>query len=245
MKQKHKKLLCLIITGSALVVATSILSFGGLRVNKIRPSRSKPNRSRITRKISATKDESSAMKSILASTTGLQPNVLKLGLKAYHWASKHADVKKPYLTIVDFTTPSKNKRLWVINLNTDKVVMKELVANGKNSGLYNGTRFSNAHGTLESSLGVYLTGVTYYGTDGLSLHVHGLQAGINTNAYSRTLEFHGAWYVTPQFAKKYGRVGRSYGCFAMDKAILPQLVNTIRNGSVVFAYAANHQQDFC
>jgi len=240
MKLEHKKILTLIATGTLLAAATSVLAVGNAKLTKTRSLRSKTKRT----SLSPLKDESSVMKSILASTTGLQPNVLKLGLNAYKWANNHANVKKHYLTIIDFTIPSKQKRLWVINLNTDKVVMKELVANGKYSGLYNGTRFSNTPGSLQSSLGVYLTGVTYYGNDGLSLHVHGLQPGINSNAYSRTIEFHGANYVSPQFAKEYGRVGRSWGCFALDKTIEPTLVDTIRGGSVVFAYANNHSQDF-
>lgn len=189
-------------------------------------------------------DESSAMKSILASTTGLKPNVLKLGLNAYKWAQKQGKVKRNLLTIVDFSIRSNHQRMWIINMNTDKVVMKTLVANGKGSGLDKGVRFSNRPGSLMSSLGVYVTGVHYYGNDGLSLHVHGLQAGINSRAYSRTIEFHGAWYVSPQFAAEHGRVGRSWGCFALDKAILPKVVKTIENGSVVFAYANGHSQDY-
>lgn len=188
--------------------------------------------------------ESAAMKSILASTTGLQPNVLKLALNGYKWAKKKGDVKKQFLTVIDFSIPSKYKRMWVINMNTDKVVMKTLVANGKGSGLYKGVRFSNTPRSLESSLGVYVTGVQYYGNDGLSLHVKGLQPGINSNAYSRTIEFHGAWYVSPAFAAKYGRVGRSWGCFALDKGVLPKVVKTIENGSVVFAYANGHSSAY-
>ncbi len=189
-------------------------------------------------------NESSQMKTILDSTTGLKPKVLKLGLEGYQWAKQHGDVKKNYLTIIDFSIPSKAKRMWVINLNTDKVVMKTLVANGKYSGLYVGKNFSNRHGSKESSLGVYVTGTTYYGNDGLSLHVKGLQPSINGNAYSRLIEFHGATYVSPAFAKSQGRVGRSWGCFALDKAMLPKVVNTIKDGSVVFAYAIDHPQAF-
>lgn len=196
------------------------------------------------KKVSKPNNESAEVKSILSSTTGLKANVLKLGLNAYKWAAQHGDVTKKYLTIVDFTIPSKYKRMWVINLKTDKVVMKTLVANGKGSGLYNGTRFSNRPRSLMSSLGVYVTGTPYYGSDGLSMHVHGLQPGVNSNAYSRLIEFHGAWYVSPTFAREHGRVGRSWGCFALDKAMLPKVVKRIKDGSVVFAYAVNHSSAY-
>lgn len=217
--------------------------------SKASANRFKKPGSRISRASNATKktftNESDAMQSILASTTGLKPNVLKLALNGYQWAENQGKVKNnKYLTVIDFTMRSNLKRMWIINMNTDKVVMNTLVANGKGSGLNNGTRFSNRPGSLESSLGIYVTGVHYYGNDGLSLHVHGLQAGINTNAYSRTIEFHGAWYVSPTFAKEHGRVGRSWGCFALDKAILPKVVKTIENGTVVFAYAKNHSEDY-
>jgi len=259
MKGKHKKLFTIIVTAVLLVCAAYILLLSKSHVNRFQPVRVKTKKvlivvaKKVTEKRSTvTKskhrqpihNESSAMKSILASTTGLKPKVLMLGLNAYKWATKHSNVQKNYLTIVDFSIPSKDKRMWIINLNSDKVVIKALVANGKNSGLYKGTRFSNAHGTLESSLGVYLTGTTYYGNDGLSMHVHGLQPGLNSNAYSRTIEFHGATYVSPRFAKIYGRVGRSWGCFAMDKAIVPKVTSMIKNGSVVFAYADNNPQAF-
>jgi len=258
MKLKHKKPFTIIVTAALLLCAGCFFILGKSNVNRFQPLRRKNKRTFIAKKPAVIKkavatnpkptqtfhDEDSAMKSILASTTGLKPKVLALGLNAYKWASKHSNVQKSYLTIVDFSIPSKNKRLWVINLNTDKVVIKTLVANGKNSGLYKGTKFSNAHGTRESSLGVYLTGVTYYGNDGLSMHVHGLQPGINSNAYSRTIEFHGASYVSPAFAKAYGRVGRSFGCFALDKSMISKVTNTIKGGSVVFAYASNNQQDF-
>ena len=237
---KHAAILVTFI----FAVVIAVLIFAGKAVAN------KPNTTLLTKKKTpsslATKPigENSAMKSILTSTTGLKPNVLKLALNGYQWASKRVDVKRNYLTVIDFSIPSKDKRMWIINLNTNKVIMKTLVANGKGSGVYKGVHFSNRPGSLESSLGVYVTGTHYYGNDGLSLHVHGLQPGINTNAYRRTIEFHGAWYVSPSFAAEHGRVGRSWGCFALNKAMLAKVVKTIENGSVVFAYANGNNADY-
>jgi len=178
-------------------------------------------------------------------TTGLSPNLVELALSGYYWALKQGRVsKKDYLTIVNFSLPSKEKRLWVIHLPNQHVVMKTFVANGKNSGFLKGTRFSNTPGSLESSLGIYVTGSTYYGSKGLSMHVYGLQTGVNNNAYRRLIEFHGAPYVNSLVAKEYGRVGRSWGCFALDNTILPKVLDWIKGGSVVFAYANDHNYDY-
>lgn len=251
-RTKTKKITKVIDTKKAKPAATPPSQSVAIKNVPINKTNVKPSNASVATKNDAptnqitpqTSSESAAMKSILASTTGLSPNALKLGLNAYQWAVKHGGVKKPYLTIVDFSIPSKEKRMWVINLNTNKVLMKTLVANGKNSGTYKATRFSNASGSLESSLGVYVTGVQYYGNDGLSLHVKGLQPGVNSNAYGRAIEFHGAAYVSPSFAAAHGYVGRSWGCFALDKVILPKVIGTIKDGSVVFAYASGNAKDF-
>lgn len=182
---------------------------------------------------------SSTIHKIMEKPHGLNPNLLKLGLQAYQWATIHSHVTKPYLTIVDFSIPSKYPRLWVINLNTNQILANTLVANGKNSGLFKGIRFSNRHGSNESSLGIYLTGPKYYGPVGLSMRIYGLQTGINSNALARNVVMHGNWYVSKQFARKYGRVGRSLGCFTLSKKKLPFIVHMIKNGSVLYAYAKN------
>lgn len=177
---------------------------------------------------------------IMQHPEGLSPKLLKLGLEAYQWAQHHGQVTKPYLTIVDLSMPSKYPRLWVIDLNTNRVTDHLLVANGKNSGVSKATRFSNQPGSKESSLGVYITGGKYYGDVGLAMRLYGLQPGINSNAYRRAIVMHGNWYVSKTFAKANGRVGRSYGCFTLSKAKVGEVVAKIKNGSVLYAYA-DHQ----
>lgn len=98
------------------------------------------------------------------------------------------------------------------------------------------TSFSNTPGSLKSSIGVFLTEETYDGKNGYSLRLRGLERGVNDNAYDRDIVIHGAPYVNPDMIKKYGQVGRSWGCPAVSKAIYKPLINTIKNDSVVFAY---------
>lgn len=178
-----------------------------------------------------------------ANSAGINPTALKLGMNAYKYAQEHGKVNKPYLTIVDLSMPSKERRLWVIDVKTNQVLANELVANGKNSGIDRGVRFSNSPSSKESSLGVYETANTYIGKHGQSLRVVGLEKGINSNALSRAIVVHPAAYVNSEFAKTHGRVGNSWGCFALSQRVAPKVINLIKGGSVIFAYAPQEKSD--
>lgn len=177
---------------------------------------------------------------------GLSPQVMALATKAYDWAKSHGDIHKDVLTVVDFTKASYEKRLWVINMDTHQVLFNGYVAQGKNSGLVKATRFSNAPGSDESSLGVFETLNEYTGDHPTSLRLKGLEPGINNNAMERAVVVHPAWYVSPAFIKAHHRAGRSWGCFALNPAVAPKVVNMIKGGSVIFAYAPqeNHDPNF-
>jgi hypothetical protein len=178
-----------------------------------------------------------------ASTAGINPKALQMGMKAYQWAQAHGKVNKPYLTIVDLSMPSKERRLWVIDVKNNQVLANELVANAKNSGVDRAVRFSNAPSSKESSLGVYETAGTYIGKHGNSLRVIGLENGINNNAYRRAIVVHPAAYVSRAFAAAHGRVGNSWGCFALSPRVAPKVINLIKGGSVIFAYAPQENND--
>lgn len=179
----------------------------------------------------------------LSNPQGLSPKLLQMGLNAYQYAKAKTAITKPYLTIVDLNTPSKDKRMWVIDLNTHEVVAKTLVANGKCSGRYEGTTFSNKPGSDQSSLGVYVTGNLYDGKHGQSMRVIGLEKGINSNAYNRAIVMHPAPYVSEKIAKEDGRVGNSWGCFALNRKVAPEVIHLIHNGSVIFAYGKSENND--
>ena len=177
----------------------------------------------------------------------LNPQALEQGLKAYRWAVAQGKVhNKNTLTIVDFTLPSDKRRLWVINPNTRQVLLNIHTAQGKNSGLKYATRFSNAPGSDESSLGAYVTSTVYDGKHGESERLIGLEKGLNSNALSRAVVIHAANYVTPSFIKARGYAGRSWGCFAVNPAKSKELIHLVKGGSVLFAYAPaeNHDPNF-
>ena len=178
---------------------------------------------------------------LLAANPNLDKKALTLGLRAYSNLRAQGKDPQQVLTIVDYTKPSNDKRLWVINMKDATVKYNTLVAQGKNTGITDATRFSNAPRSLESSIGVFLTGDTYNGEHGDSLRLIGLDKGFNSNAESRAVVMHSAWYVSQQFAKEHGRVGNSWGCLALSKKMEPKVVNTIKDGSVILSYFPNQQ----
>ena len=140
------------------------------------------------------------------------------------------------ISIIDFTLPSTSKRLWVIDLSTSRILYHSLVAHGRNSGELYATEFSNTNNSYQSSLGFYITGKTYHGKHGLSLKLHGLEPGINDNAETRAIVIHGADYVDEQYAKKYGRLGRSWGCPAIPMSQHKEIIDVLSGGKCLFIY---------
>lgn len=171
----------------------------------------------------------------------LNTQVLKLGLKAYIKAHDNVRGVKDILTIIDYSKPSTERRMWVIDLDSKKVLYNTWVTHGKNSGANLATSFSNQPGSLKSSIGVFLTQDTYVGHVGYAVRLRGLESGINDNAYQRAVVVHGAWYADQEVAQKYGQLGRSFGCPAVSEKIAKPLINTIKNNTVVFAYYPDRQ----
>jgi hypothetical protein len=167
----------------------------------------------------------------------LNPKVLTLALKAASRAHEKGLGKKKILAVIDYSLPSTKKRLWVFDLERKKLLFHELVAHGKGSGENYAKVFSNQEGTLASSLGLYEATETYQGKHGYTLKLEGLEKGFNDNAVKRSIVIHSARYVTEAFWKKYGRLGRSWGCPALDKRVAKKAIDTLKGGSLVFVYS--------
>jgi hypothetical protein len=170
----------------------------------------------------------------------LNRNVLKLALTAYKKAAVKNNVKKPVLTVIDYSMPSSKQRMWIFDLRHEKLLYNTYVAHGQNSGMTVPNHFSNQPSSKATSLGTYITRDTYIGSKGYSLNLQGLEKGFNDNAYNRRVVIHGAWYVEPDFIRKSGRAGRSWGCPSIAKTIATPVINLIKGGSVVFAYYPDH-----
>lgn len=170
---------------------------------------------------------------IMAAAPDLAPAVLDRGLRAYRAAERKKLVKKPVLTIVDYRLASTKKRMVIIDMQKGRVIRTELVAHGKGSGANYAKKFSNEPGSLTSSLGVFRTKGTYHGKHGLSLKLEGLEPGFNDKAMSRAIVMHGADYVSRAFAKKHGRLGRSWGCPAVPKPVTAEIIAQLEGGSIL------------
>lgn len=170
----------------------------------------------------------------------LHSDVLSQALKAHRNAKAKGHTKSELVTVIDYSKPSTEKRLWVIDLTKKKVLFHELVAHGKGSGENHATKFGNTNASHLTSLGIFVTAETYDGKHGYSLKLDGLDKGVNDRARDRAIVFHGADYATADFAKKYGRLGRSHGCPAVGPTVAKSLIDTIKDGTVVFAY---HRED--
>ena len=141
-----------------------------------------------------------------------------------------------YLTICDLSQSSNNRRLYLVDLSNDTVLLNTYVAHGRNSGGEFATRFSNKPSSLQSSLGFFITKDTYYGEHGLSLRLSGVETGYNDKAIRRRIVIHGADYVEEDWLKSSTFMGRSYGCPAVPEKECSQIINTIKNGSCLFIY---------
>ena len=165
------------------------------------------------------------------------PAVLGLALRARQCAlDSGVATDAETLAVIDYTRPSTQQRLWVFDLARPQLLYSEFVAHGRGSGENFATRFSNDDGSLQSSLGLFRTAETYVGDNGYSLRLDGLEPGINDHARDRALVMHGAWYVDPLLARTQGRIGRSLGCPALRPGVAHALIDTLKQGQLLFAY---------
>lgn len=142
--------------------------------------------------------------------------------------------EKQVISIVDFNKPSTQKRLWIVDLASRRLLFNTLVAHGQGSGDNFATSFSNEANSHQSSLGFYITSNIYYGKHGMSLKLNGMDAGYNTNALDRAVVVHGAEYVSQSFINQHGRLGRSYGCPAVPVELTPAIIDAIKGKTTLF-----------
>jgi hypothetical protein len=171
------------------------------------------------------------------SAAGLRSDVFEMALGAASCAVRSGAVAKPgTLTVIDYSKPSTEERLWVFALPSHELLYSELVAHGQGSGGNVATMFSNESDTHRSSLGLFLTADTFVGKIGYGLRLIGLEPGFNDHALERGIVMHGAWYVSAAFAKAHGYLGRSWGCPTLRLDIARQLMDRVKGGGLLFAY---------
>ncbi|SMB96419.1 hypothetical protein SAMN00120144_2751 [Hymenobacter roseosalivarius DSM 11622] len=166
---------------------------------------------------------------------GLRFEVFEKAMTGYlNLRSENKLGEKQLLTVVDFEKPSTEKRLWVLDLENKEVKFHTLVAHGRNSGENLTSTFSNENESNMSSLGFYVTQDEYIGKHGRSLKLDGVDEGYNSNALARSVVMHGADYVSEEFVRQYGRLGRSLGCPALPMDQYAQIIDEVGGKTCLF-----------
>jgi hypothetical protein len=180
--------------------------------------------------------ELDAASRLAAAAPRANPRVLALAVQAADCARRQGQGSVAKLAVIDYSLPSTRPRLWVFDLDRAALLFEELVAHGKGTGERFARRFSNVDGSKMSSLGLFRTGATYVGSNGYSLRLEGLEPGFNDRAEPRAIVMHGASYVSRGLARELGRIGRSWGCPAVREEVARPVIDTLKGGSLLFAY---------
>ncbi len=181
---------------------------------------------------------SSVYDSLRLNLMGLSKQTFDYAIKGFNYLVETGKVANDkIISIVDFSLPSTEKRLFVIDLDQQKVLFNTYVAHGRQSGTVMANDFSNTPESYKSSLGFYETLNTYTGHNGYSLRLEGLEHGFNDNANERAIVIHGADYVNEGLIKSQGYIGRSWGCPALPQQLHKPIIDKIKNGTCLFIYS--------
>lgn len=181
--------------------------------------------------------DATLVNALVGQAPGLRSEVLQMALEASVCAAGQGLVRKPeLLSVIDYSIASTEPRLFIFDVAKKKLLFREHVSHGVNSGGNRPSSFSNAHGSRQTSLGLFVTQETYVGANGYSLRLRGLERGVNDQARERAIVMHGAPYVNPIAARVQGRLGRSWGCPAVRSEVARKIIDTVKGGSAIFAY---------
>lgn len=171
-----------------------------------------------------------------AAVGAVDRDVFAMALASAERAIARGDAAPATLTVIDFSQPSTERRMWVYDLRSRQLLFEEHVSHGRNSGHNLPTMFSNEPESFKSSIGLYRAAEGYFGKHGYSLRLDGLEKGFNDRARERAIVIHGADYVNPAAAKAQGRLGRSLGCPAVRSEVASRVIDAVKDGGLVFAY---------
>ena len=214
---------CILI---ALLLPVSVLRAGG-----------NPLKAKSAEKAAFAEEVSTLYDQIDLKEIGLTKKAFEYALKGYYYLLEHHWLNKTnILSICDLSQSSRNKRLYVLDLEERKVLVNTYVAHGRNSGGEFARSFSNNPSSHKTSLGFYVTQGTYMGNNGLSLKIRGMERGFNDRANGRNIVVHGSQYVGPDFLQMNQFCGRSYGCPAVPAEESEEIIDMIKEGSCLFVY---------
>jgi hypothetical protein len=210
---------------------SSFTNFSSIEAGYTEPIASKLSRANFEESVST------LYKSIGLDKLGMNYDVFRYGMIGFYSLREDGKISgRNLVSFIDFTKPSTEKRFYTIDLDSRTVKFHSLVSHGKNTGENMATMFSNKQHSNQSSLGFYITGETYVGSKGYSMRLDGADGVYNSNMRSRAVVMHDAEYVSEQWIKKYGRLGRSQGCPALPKGVARDVIDTIKDKTLIFAY---------
>src|SRR3990167_1742884 len=193
-------------------------------------------RDTVLEKLYSQSNSANLMYTLKNTTTDLHQDVIDKVVVSLECVDKYNISHNQILTVIDYSLPSNQKRLWVFDLEKNKLLYHTYVGHGISSGTLLTDYFSNKYDSKATSLGVYRTEQAYYGREGRSLRLQGLDYSFNDNASNRYIVMHGGWYMSADFIKKYGRSGRSWGCPALPLSIAKPIIETIKDNSLIVMY---------
>jgi len=167
---------------------------------------------------------------------GINQQALKHAIAAMQCAVNNGAEPALRLAVIDYSQPSSARRLWMFDLQRNRLLLRDFVAHGRMSGENFATQFSNAVGSYQSSLGLFRTEETYLGKHGYSLRMDGLERGVNDRARERAIVIHAADYVNPRWISKQGRIGRSLGCPAVRPEVARMVIDNLKGGQFMFSW---------
>ena len=226
-------------------LASVLFIFATARKSSARKKAVMPSTATVSVNTNSTSGATALFSELHLDSAGLDQAVFNSAMQGLEKLDAKGVIKNDdIITIVDFSQPSTQKRLYVLDLNNKQILFNTLVAHGRNSGGLMANSFSNRTSSLKSSPGFYLTEDTYFGDNGYSLRLDGLEKNINDNAHNRAIVMHGAPYVDQSAINKLGFLGRSWGCPAVPEAQHKAIINTIKGGTCLFIYSPdkNYQQ---
>ena len=188
------------------------------------------------------KEEISVYETLGLDRLGLSKEAFDYAMKGHDYLAANGKLQnEDILSIVDFSRPSSEKRLFIVDLKNKKLLFHTYVSHGRGSGTDMATEFSNVPESNKSSLGFYVTGDTYMGKHGLSMRLLGQDKGFNDNAHDRSIVMHSASYVSEEAIKAMGFCGRSEGCPAVPEELSKPIIETVKNGTCLFLYSPDTQ----
>lgn len=180
--------------------------------------------------------------SITASGSQLSQQVFEIAFSGFDKLQAQGKLSQDsILTIIDFSKSSREKRMHVVDLKSGRLLFNSVVAHGRNSGDEYAQHFSNQPNSHKSSLGFYVTGGTYSGSNGYSMILNGMEKGFNDKAKDRAIVMHGAAYANENVLYSGHRLGRSFGCPALPQQLNKQVIEKIKGGNCLFIFYPDQQ----